>query len=50
MGGERAEILYHGPNQINLRMPLDAPPSADIYISVDGCFGNGFEVKTVERR
>jgi hypothetical protein len=46
IGQRQGEILYHGPNQVNLRMPLDAPAVADVSVEVNGCKGNSFAVAT----
>jgi hypothetical protein len=46
IGERQAEILYRGPNQVNLRLPLDAPPVADVNVEVNGCRGNSFAVST----
>jgi len=46
VGQRQGEILYRGPNQVNLRMPLDAPPIADVSVEVNGCRGNSFSVAT----
>ena len=46
IGQQQAEILYHGPNQVNLRIPLDAPTTADVSVEVNGCRGNSFAVST----
>lgn len=46
IGGRQGEILYRGPNQVNLRMPVDAPQLADISVQVNGCRGNSFAVVT----
>jgi hypothetical protein len=44
IGPRQAEILYHGPNQVNVRIPLDAPPVANVSVEVNGCRGNSFAV------
>ncbi len=46
VAGGQAEILYHGTNQLNVKMPESAPASADVHVWVDGCTGNGFTVLT----
>jgi len=46
IGQRPAEILYRGPNQVNLRLPMDAPPVADMSVEVNGCRGNSFAVAT----
>jgi hypothetical protein len=46
VGQKQAEILYRGPNQVNLRLPADAPAAADINVEVNGCHGNTFSVVT----
>jgi hypothetical protein len=46
IGSRPAEILYRGPNQVNLRIPSDAPPLADISVEVNGCRGNSFAIAT----
>jgi hypothetical protein len=46
IGQRQGEILYHGPNQVNLRMPPDAPAVADVSVEVNGCRGNSFSVAT----
>jgi uncharacterized protein (TIGR03437 family) len=46
IGEAQAEILYRGPNQVNLRVPLDAPLLADVSVEVNGCRGNSFAVVT----
>ena len=46
IGGRPAEILYRGANQINVRLPADAPPLADVNVEVNGCRGNSFAVAT----
>lgn len=47
VGGRPAEILYHGPHLVNLRLPPDAPPLAEITIEVNGCRGNAFLAPTL---
>ncbi len=43
--GERdAEIMYHGPNQLNLRLPADAAATENVSVEVNGCRGNSFAV------
>jgi hypothetical protein len=42
----QAEILYRDSNQVNLRLPLDAPPVVDVSVEVNGCVGNSFAVAT----
>jgi uncharacterized protein (TIGR03437 family) len=44
VGAREAEILYHSPNQINLRLPADAAAAADVSVEVNGCRGNSFAV------
>lgn len=39
-----AEVLYHGPNMVTFRMPVDAPAQAAVSIEVNGCRGNEFTV------
>jgi len=46
IGQRQAEILYRGPNQVNLRLPLDAPPIVEMSVEVNGCRGNSFAVTT----
>jgi hypothetical protein len=46
IGEHPAEILYRGATQLNVRMPLDAPPVADVSVEVNGCRGNSFSVAT----
>jgi len=46
IGQRQAEILYHGPTLVNVRMPADAPPSVDVSVEVNGCRGNSFAVAT----
>jgi hypothetical protein len=46
VGERRAEILYRGPNQVNLRLPVDAPTPVDVSVEVNGCHGNSFAVAT----
>jgi hypothetical protein len=46
IGRRQGEILYHGPNQVNLRIPMDAPPAMDVSVEVNGCRGNSFAVAT----
>src|SRR5579859_1045752 len=40
IGGREGNILYHGPNQLNVRVPAQTPPSADVTVEVNGCRGN----------
>jgi hypothetical protein len=42
----QAEILYRDSNQVNLRLPMDAPAVADVSVEVNGCLGNSFAVST----
>ena len=46
VAGAPAQILYHGPNQVNLRLPSNAPPMADVSVEVNRCDGNSFAVQT----
>ena len=46
VGQRQAEILYRGPNQVNWRLPADAPAVADVSVEVNGCHGNSFSVVT----
>ncbi len=46
IGQRQAEILYRGPNQVNLRLPSDAPPIVEMSVEVNGCRGNSFAVAT----
>ena len=39
-----AHILYHDSYQVNIRVPNDAPPAAEIAVEVNGCRGNSFLV------
>lgn len=49
IGQRQGELLYRGPNQVNLRMPPDAPPAAEVSVEVNGCRGNSFSVATRSR-
>ncbi len=42
VGGQSAEILYRGPNQINIRLPTGATPRDEVSVEVNGCRGNAF--------
>lgn len=44
IGQRPAEILYRGPNQVNLRIPAEAAAVEDITVEVNGCRGNSFAV------
>jgi len=46
IGQRLAEILYHDPGLLNVRMPPDAPPLVDVSVEVNGCRGNSFAVAT----
>ncbi|HTT63340.1 MAG TPA: IPT/TIG domain-containing protein [Bryobacteraceae bacterium] len=46
IGQREGEILYRGPNQVNVRMPGDAAPAVDVSLEVNGCRGNSFAVAT----
>lgn len=46
IGGQEAEILYRGANQLNVRLPMDAPRAAEVSVEVNGCRGNSFAVAT----
>lgn len=46
IGQRQVDVLYHGPNQVNARMPQDAAPVEDVSVEVNGCRGNSFAVRT----
>jgi hypothetical protein len=46
IGQRQAEILYHGANQVNLKVPTDAAPVENLSVEVNGCRGNSFAVAT----
>jgi len=46
--GRPARILYRGPTQLNVEVPADAPPLAEVTVEVNGCRGNAHVVPTRE--
>lgn len=46
VGDQAAEVIYHGPNMVSFRMPVDAPAEAPVSVEVNGCQGNEFAVAT----
>jgi len=46
IGQQPGEVLYHAPNQLNVRLPGDSPSVVDVSVEVNGCRGNSFAVAT----
>jgi len=44
-GNRAAAIEYRGPNQINFKLPPDAPARVAITVEVNGCRGNAFTIE-----
>jgi len=45
IGGREGDILYRGPNQLNVQIPPQTPPGAAVTVEVNGCRGNSFTLK-----
>ncbi len=45
VGSQQAHILYRQSNQLNIQLPDDAPPAAEIAVEVNGCRGNSFAIQ-----
>jgi uncharacterized protein (TIGR03437 family) len=46
IGDREIPADFASPGQVNVRLPQDAPASADVSVEVNGCIGNAFHVPT----